>query len=120
MRIDGRVVNSNVQNSNNDLPAPRSKEQQELTASFPPQNKQDRIAGEVLTEEQVISTIEKANEKIQYNNTRLEFLIHDKTHEIMVKVYQDDQVVREIPSEKILDMVAQMLEMAGLLVDETV
>lgn len=72
------------------------------------------------TEEQVISAIEKANHKFQFYNTHLEFSIHEKTKEIMVKVYRDDQVIREVPPEKVLDMVAHMLELAGLLVDETV
>ena len=38
----------------------------------------------------------------------------------MVKVVDTEtkEVVREIPSEKILDILANILEMAGLLVDE--
>jgi flagellar protein FlaG len=38
----------------------------------------------------------------------------------MVKVVDTEtqEVIREIPSEKILDMVANILEMAGILVDE--
>jgi len=38
----------------------------------------------------------------------------------MVKVIDinTNEVIREIPPEKILDMVATMLEMAGIIVDE--
>jgi flagellar protein FlaG len=38
----------------------------------------------------------------------------------MVKVIDENtgEVIREIPPKKILDMVANMLELAGLLVDE--
>jgi len=84
---------------------------------------QDRIEArreQEISEEEVIEAIEKANAKFQFYNTHLEFSIHEKTKEIMVKVYRDDEVIREIPPEKILDMVAHMLELAGLLVDETV
>jgi len=70
------------------------------------------------SEEEVINAIEMANKKFEFYNTRVEFSIHEKTHEIMIKVYKDDEVIREIPPEKILDMVAKMMEMAGLLVDE--
>jgi flagellar protein FlaG len=35
-----------------------------------------------------------------------------------VKIYKNDEVIREIPPEKILDMVAKMMELAGILVDE--
>lgn len=121
MRIDSRVAaQSMTKNINSELVVNRGKEQLEQADSFSPQTNRERISEDRLTEQSVIAAIEKANEKIQVDNTRLEFLIHEKTHEIMVKVYQDDRVIREIPSEKILDMVAQMLEMAGLLVDERV
>lgn len=40
----------------------------------------------------------------------------------MVKVVntETDEVIREIPPEKILDMVAKMWELAGIMVDEKV
>jgi PAS domain-containing protein len=68
----------------------------------------------------VIDAIEKANNAISGANRRFEFSIHEKTKEIMVKVINSDtnEVIREIPPEKILDMVATMWEMAGIIVDE--
>ena len=40
----------------------------------------------------------------------------------MVKVINEDtnEVIREIPPEQILDMVAKMWELAGILVDKSV
>ena len=54
------------------------------------------------------------------NNRKIQFFIHEKTGDIIVKVYdaETNEVIREIPPEKIKDMVANMLERAGLLVDE--
>lgn len=71
-------------------------------------------------EHEVIQAIEKANKHIKTYDRKLEFSIHDSTKQIMVKVINTDtdQVIREIPSEKILDMVAHMWEVAGILVDE--
>lgn len=68
----------------------------------------------------VIEAIEKANKAILGANKEFHFSIHDSTKEIMVKILDKDskEVVREIPSEKILDMVAKMWEMAGIVVDE--
>jgi len=56
--------------------------------------------------------IEKANKAINGIHTELEFSIHEKSKEIMVKVIDSEtkEVIREIPPEKILDMVAAMLE----------
>lgn len=71
-------------------------------------------------EHEIIQAIERANKHIRTYDRRLEFSIHDLTKQIMVKVIntEDDTVIREIPSEKVLDMVAHMWEVAGILVDE--
>lgn len=73
-----------------------------------------------VSERMVIEAIEKANKAIMGANRRFEFSIHDKTKEIVVKVIDSDtnEIIREIPNEKILDMVAKMWEMAGIVVDE--
>jgi len=71
-------------------------------------------------EKVVIDAIEKANKSILGSNRKFEFYIHKKTKEIMVKVIDSDtnEVIREIPSEKILDIVAKMWDIAGLFVEE--
>ena len=73
-----------------------------------------------IGEEQLIMTIEKVNKRLRGIPTSLEFVIHEKTHDIMIKVINQEtgEVVREIPPEKILDMVASFLERAGLIIDE--
>ncbi len=73
-----------------------------------------------ISEKVVIDAIEKANRAISGANRKFEFSIHEKTKEIMVKVIDSDTntIIREIPPENILDMVAKMWEMAGLIVDE--
>lgn len=73
-----------------------------------------------VSEKAVIEAIEKANKVIFSSNRVLEFSIHEKTKEIMVKVVDSEtkEIIREIPPEKILDMVAKLWEMAGILVDE--
>lgn len=72
------------------------------------------------SEHEVIMAIEKANKHFKMYDRRLEFSIHDVTKQIMVKVIdtENDQVIREIPSEKILDMVAHLWQISGVLVDE--
>ncbi len=73
-----------------------------------------------VSERVVIEAIQKANKAISGGNRRFEFSIHDKTNEIVVKVFDSDtnELIREIPNEKVLDMVAKICEMAGILVDE--
>jgi flagellar protein FlaG len=75
-----------------------------------------------ISEQQLIEAIEKANKALRGADKRFEFSIHEGTKEIMVKVINDetDEIIREIPPEKILDMVAKMWEMAGILVDRKI
>lgn len=83
------------------------------------QMKQDPAYVPTLQEKSVINAIEKANKKLAGNTNEFNFSIHEKTKQIMVKIIDKDtkEVVREVPPEKILDMVATMCEMAGLFVD---
>jgi flagellar protein FlaG len=73
-----------------------------------------------MDEKQWISVIERANKALNGGNRRFEFSIHEATREIVVKVIDKDsnEVIREIPNEKILDMVAKMWELSGIFVDE--
>jgi len=50
----------------------------------------------------------------------LEFSIHEDTNRVIVKVInrQTHEVIKEIPPEQLLDMIARIWEMIGLLVDE--
>lgn len=84
----------------------------------------DPQSGELTTigERKLIEAIEKANQTLRGVNTNFEFTIHEQTKEIMVKVINSEtnEVIREIPPEKILDLVAKMWELAGILVDERI
>lgn len=74
------------------------------------------------TEDELIQDIESANEKFVAFDRRFEFSIHEKTKQIMVKVIDvtTDEIIREIPPEKILDLVAAIWEISGIIVDERV
>lgn len=73
-----------------------------------------------ISDKAVMDAIDRVNKAISGSNREFKFSVHQKTKQIMVKVIDSDtkEVIREIPPEKVLDMVAQMWEMAGILVDE--
>lgn len=64
--------------------------------------------------------IEKVNKVMDPVFRRLDYSIHEKTGDVLVKVIniQTDEVIREIPSEKLLDLAAKLQEMIGLNIDE--
>ncbi|MFU0800389.1 MAG: flagellar protein FlaG [Xylanivirga thermophila] len=76
----------------------------------------------LLDEDVLQKAVEEANKAVEDYDRRFEFSIHEKTKSIMVKVIntQTNEIIREIPPEKILDMIAKLWEMAGIIVDERV
>jgi flagellar protein FlaG len=74
------------------------------------------------TQEEVIASLEKANKMVDGYDRRFEISVHEKTGNVMVKVINSitDEVIREIPSEKVLDMVAGFMETAGIIVDKRI
>lgn len=75
-----------------------------------------------LGEEQLIKAIDRAVKALEGPNTTFEVSVHKQTNSIMVKVLNKNtgELIREIPPEKTLDLVAKMMEFAGILVDERV
>lgn len=73
-----------------------------------------------ISDEQLIRAIDRAIKAAQGAETVLDFSVHKQTKEIMVKVLEKEtgKVVREIPPEKMLDFVAKLWEMAGIMIDE--
>ncbi|MFZ7131504.1 MAG: flagellar protein FlaG [Eubacteriales bacterium] len=69
---------------------------------------------------QLEKAIEETNEMIFRDNDHFEFKIHEGTGRIMVKLVdnQTDEIIKEIPPEKILDLVANIWDLVGILVDE--
>lgn len=75
-----------------------------------------------VSPEKVKSAVDDLNKQIKNNvkHTNLSFKYHDETNRISITVKdsETDEVIKEIPAEKALDMLAKAWEMAGLLVDE--
>jgi len=64
--------------------------------------------------------VKRLNETAHLYNIGLRFSIHEETSRVVVQVYnrEDNEVIRQIPPEKILNLVAQIQQMIGLLIDE--
>lgn len=75
-----------------------------------------------ISPDKIKSAVDDLNKQIKSNvkHTSLSFKYHDETNRISITVKDEetDEVIREIPPEKALDMIAKAWEMAGLLVDE--
>ncbi|MDI3280273.1 MAG: flagellar protein FlaG [Bacillota bacterium] len=78
------------------------------------------IKMKAVTEEQLAEILEKLNRIFDVMSTELRFKVHEGTKDIVVQVIEIEtgKVLREIPPERILDMITQMMKLVGLLVDE--
>lgn len=70
--------------------------------------------------EDLESAVEDSNQLIFHDNEQFKFEIHERTNRIMVKLVntETDEIIKEIPPEKILDLVASIWDLVGILVDE--
>lgn len=74
------------------------------------------------SQEKKAAQIKKAVEDINKKavNSEAIFGIHEATNRVTIKIVDKDtkKVIKELPPEKTLDMIAKVWELAGLMVDE--
>lgn len=68
----------------------------------------------------VKNAIETANDSLKTNRTSARFKYHEATKQVSIKIIDDvtNEVIKEIPPEKSIEMLEKMLELSGILVDE--
>ena len=70
------------------------------------------------TNEQIKKAVEQLNKNMSHSEAV--FGIHEATNRVTIKIVDKDthKVIKELPPEKTLDMIAKVWELAGILVDE--
>ena len=71
------------------------------------------------TNEQLKRAVEQINKNMMAHSEAV-FGIHEETNRVTIKIVDKNtkEVIKELPPEKTLDMIAKVWEMAGILVDE--
>ena len=69
-------------------------------------------------QEKVRKAVETLNKRM--SNSEAVFGIHEDTNRVTIKIVDKStkEVIKELPPEKTLDMIARVWEMAGILIDE--
>ena len=82
------------------------------------QSSQSQQPKQQVSDDQIKKALDELNKK--QGNFISEFGIHEKTNRITVKIVdkKTKEVIKELPPEKMLDMIAKVWEYAGLVVDE--
>ena len=78
----------------------------------------DQTKDQQATNEQIRKAVEKLNKSL--SNSEAVFGIHEETNRVTIKIVDRStkEVIKELPPEKTLDMIAKVWELAGILVDE--
>lgn len=73
-------------------------------------------------EHTVSELVDRVNKKLEDMGTHIQVKIHDKTNTIMIMVIEDEsnEIIREIPSEKMLDIMYNLSQNVGLFLDEKI
>ncbi len=128
MRIDSTQTTSRIADIQGPTARTREGRGEETRAEVANAKQAGAFAGEKehieekSSEKHTGELFKKSNSALESKYVRFEFNIHEATNKVMVKVVdkETDEIIREIPPEKILDMVAKMWELAGLFIDEKI
>lgn len=72
--------------------------------------------------EKLKDKLQQLNKTVEIFDKKLHFQIHEETDRIMVQIIETatEEVIGEIPPERVLDLVARIEEMIGIIVDQKV
>lgn len=82
----------------------------------------NKSENKVLDKKEVEKALEIVNDTLEMMDKKLSFQLHEGTNRTLVKVTnrETEEVIREIPPEEILDLVAKMTELVGIMMDKRV
>lgn len=125
------MIMESIRNTNNQFH--QSTTAKRITESETTQLKQDKnltkkgimddaSLSKLINKTELGEALEKVNDAVQMIQKGLKFQLHEDTERLMVKVVdvRTLEVIKEIPPKEILDMVAKIQKMVGLIIDEKI
>lgn len=88
----------------------------------PPSNQGEQLPLDDTERERVTKVVNGLNDFLTPSQTSLKFVFHEKLNEYYVTLIDDQtkEIVREIPSKKMLDFYAAMKDYIGVLIDKKI
>ena len=86
----------------------------------PSDNNEKNEQKDKKTDISIKKTVDDANRHLKIRTTKLEFTYYEDINRVAVKIIDGDtqEVIREIPTEKALEMIRSIKECTGLAIDE--
>lgn len=111
--VDGTAANVTVPKLDNTTVTVAKSQENSAKSGYDSQENAQQANSESLKR-----AVENINKNLK--NSEAIFGIHEKTNRVTIKIVDKEtkEVIKELPPEKTLDMIAKAWELAGLLVDE--
>lgn len=117
MRIDGTSISMpNMTQQSGEGQPPRPAQTDIITQQSQPTVKK------IDTKENLNQAIDSMNEFFTINNSELKFVFHEglDTYYAQLINTETEEVIREIPSKKVLDVFYEMQKLVGMIVDKKI
>ncbi|HEY9900166.1 MAG TPA: flagellar protein FlaG [Pantanalinema sp.] len=125
MRIEGAIAAAGAVSQLSNLPADQQAQRDRAQVAAIPlaaqQNAEQGDNAKPVGKQMLAQAVDQVDQLMTTFNESLRFKVHEDTKRTIVTVVNQDtgEVIREIPSEKFLDLVAMFQkQLSGLLVDE--
>ena len=117
-----RISNQSNSNATRITPVEKVSPAQPVKGLLDETEKQYNQSQKEVNKETMEEVVKGMNDFLQPVNTSIKFVLHEKLNDYYVNVVDDvtDEVIKEIPSKKLLDTYASMMEFVGLLVDKKI
>ncbi|SER81385.1 flagellar protein FlaG [Gracilibacillus ureilyticus] len=117
--ITGSPILQNTDTKEQSISAAVDRSNNHVNESKKPENKN---IPEELSKENAKSMVDGLNSFLEPTNTNIRYEYHEKLERYYVTVVNSDtdEVVKEIPPKKLLDVYAGMAELMGFIVDEKI
>ena len=97
-------------------------ESEHITPNAQDTQKSEEVWKENLSADKVKKMTKSLNDFLETTSTKLRYEFHEKLEKYYVTLVnsETDEVVREVPDKKLMDMYASMLEFIGVLIDKKI
>lgn len=116
MRVDGQGYLSDS------VASPKPAESQAIKAVNTVEQPPSQADVQKIPKEKLQQAVDAVNEFFEINHSELKFVFHEGLEKYFVQLVnaETDEVVREIPPKKLLDVFYEMQKLVGMMVDEKI
>jgi flagellar protein FlaG len=81
---------------------------------------QEKARDQKLSNEELTEVVENIQSRLEVVGTNLGFSIHEETEDLVVEITnrENGELIRQIPSEEVLELQARLDELVGILFDK--